>query len=269
METRSRARKPCHRRTLRTTALVLVALITAGCVSGDPGDPDKTADPPTSASDSKADAADDAGAESEAKPDESSTPADSAATGESEPKTFLVTDVVDGDTLKLGNGKTVRVVGIDTPEVGECGYEQAADKLASLVLGERVLLTKSDENTDRYGRLLRYVNIGGMDAGLREIKAGLAVARYDSRDGYGEHPREDSYIAMDKETKNKSCRSNRTPQSFASGGGGQNGKCMVGYSPCLPVVADLDCGEIGHAVTVTGSDPYALDADGDHVGCDS
>lgn len=46
------------------------------------------------------------------------------------------------------------------------------------------------------------------------------------------------------------------------------GNCMNGYSPCLPVVPDVDCGEIGHPVEVTGSDPYRLDADGDGTGCD-
>lgn len=44
---------------------------------------------------------------------------------------------------------------------------------------------------------------------------------------------------------------------------------MTGYSPCLPIVADLDCGDINHPVQVTGSDPYRLDADGDGTGCDS
>jgi len=44
--------------------------------------------------------------------------------------------------------------------------------------------------------------------------------------------------------------------------------CMAGYSPCLPIVADLDCPDIGHPVTVTGSDPYRLDRDGDGTGCD-
>lgn len=44
--------------------------------------------------------------------------------------------------------------------------------------------------------------------------------------------------------------------------------CMTGYSPCLPIVPDLDCGEIGHSVTVTGTDPYGLDRDGDGIGCD-
>jgi hypothetical protein len=31
-----------------------------------------------------------------------------------------------------------------------------------------------------------------MDAVLRQIRAGLAVARYDSRDGYSHHPREEA-----------------------------------------------------------------------------
>ena len=44
---------------------------------------------------------------------------------------------------------------------------------------------------------------------------------------------------------------------------------MTGYSPCLPVVGDLDCGDIDGPVRVTGSDPYRLDADGDGIGCDS
>jgi hypothetical protein len=43
---------------------------------------------------------------------------------------------------------------------------------------------------------------------------------------------------------------------------------MSGYSPCLPIVADLDCGDIDGPVSVTGSDPHRLDADGDGIGCD-
>ena len=43
---------------------------------------------------------------------------------------------------------------------------------------------------------------------------------------------------------------------------------MAGYSPCLPIVADLNCPDIGHPVQVTGSDPYRLDRDHDGTGCD-
>ncbi len=59
------------------------------------------------------------------------------------------------------------------------------------------------------------------------------------------------------------------PPPGGGGGGGGGGQCHPSYSPCLPIVGDLDCGQIGHQVTVRGSDPYGLDADGDGVGCDS
>ena len=50
------------------------------------------------------------------------------------------------------------------------------------------------------------------------------------------------------------------------------GSCEPGYSPCLPVTDDLDCGDLCPSqtpVTVTGDDPYGLDADGDGTGCNS
>lgn len=182
------------------------------------------------------------------------------------PRTFLVTRVVDGDTLELGNGETVRLVGIDTPEVGRCGYDRASVALGHLVTGRQVRLTISDENRDRYGRLLRYVDVGGIDAGLRQIRSGLAIARYDSRDGYGFHPREPRYIAADKATRNLGCPEPApTPQPLAGGGGA----CAPGYSPCLPPYPpDVDCADVNGPVTVTGSDPHGLDADHDGVACE-
>jgi hypothetical protein len=51
--------------------------------------------------------------------------------------------------------------------------------------------------------------------------------------------------------------------------------CTPGYSPCLPPASDYDCSggsgdgpEYTGYVTVTGSDPYGLDADGDGAGCE-
>lgn len=120
-------------------------------------------------------------------------------------RTFVVTHVVDGDTVDLDNGETVRLVGIDTPERGECGYDEARSALVDLVEGRRITLGASDEDRDRYGRLLRYVDIGKVDAGLRLIKQGLAIARYDSRDGYGRHPREDRYVRADQDTPPAIC----------------------------------------------------------------
>ena len=270
-------RKPWYLRPLGVTGIVVGTLIVLGMGSaaaglGDPRDgnsPDEL--PASSTSDGKASdvrsTTEDGAAP--ATPTASPTPkAEPKARPKPKPKprTFLVIDVVDGDTIDLGNGQTVRLVGIDTPERGECGSQRASDNLARLVLGKHVRLAMSDEDTDRYGRLLRYVDVGSVDAGLSQIKRGYAIARYDSRDGYGFHPREPRYIKADAASKQYTC-SKAKPAPLVGGGGGAD--CMTGYSPCLPVVSDLDCGEINGPVRVSGSDPYRLDADGDGIGCDS
>jgi hypothetical protein len=57
----------------------------------------------------------------------------------------------------------------------------------------------------------------------------------------------------------------------SGGSGGSSGSCEPGYSPCLPVVSDLDCSQIPDSkkpIHVTGSDPYRLDGDGDGLGCE-
>ena len=180
------------------------------------------------------------------------------------PKTYRVVQVVDGDTVDLGNGETVRLAGIDAPEVGECGSKRARNKLASLVLGKRISLGASDEDRDRYGRLLRYIDADGTDAGLRLIKAGLAIARYDSRDGYGFHPREPKYVKADRASRAFTCAK---PVPLVTQPQEEN--CAPGYSPCIPPYPpDLDCPDIGHPVRVTGSDPHGLDRDGDGVACE-
>ncbi|MGH3750708.1 MAG: thermonuclease family protein, partial [Micromonosporaceae bacterium] len=120
-------------------------------------------------------------------------------------QTYLVTEVVDGDTLKLSGERVVRLVGIDAPERGECGHREATAMTGRLVLGKRVNLTIADDNRDGYGRLLRYVTVGNRDVGLALIEAGLAVAHHDSRDGYGRHPRQQRYVAADKAAPDKTC----------------------------------------------------------------
>lgn len=48
--------------------------------------------------------------------------------------------------------------------------------------------------------------------------------------------------------------------------------CHPSYSPCLPLVDDLDCPDVvalGLApVTLVGADDYGLDADADGIGCE-
>jgi hypothetical protein len=45
--------------------------------------------------------------------------------------------------------------------------------------------------------------------------------------------------------------------------------CDPNYSGCVPAYPpDVDCAEVGGSVSVYGSDPHGLDADGDGVGCE-
>ena len=69
----------------------------------------------------------------------------------------------------------------------------------AVLAGLLLLATGARDDVDKYHRKLRYVDViaADQDAGLALIHSGNAIARYDSRDGYGRHTREDSYVAAD------------------------------------------------------------------------
>ena len=111
--------------------------------------------------------------------------------------------VVDGDTIRLANGKYVRLIGIDTPERGRPYYQAAKRHLDRLVQGQvRLVNPAATDDRDHYGRLLRYVHDGGRDTGLAQIRKGFAHARYDGRDGNDWHPRQSTYRRADVNSPN-------------------------------------------------------------------
>jgi micrococcal nuclease len=85
-----------------------------------------------------------------------------------------VSRVIDGDTIELNTGKRVRLICIDTPDVGESGYEHAKDALTSFVLNKEVRLVKDVSETDKYGRLLRYVYVGELFVNGMLVESGYA-----------------------------------------------------------------------------------------------
>ena len=108
---------------------------------------------------------------------------------------MLVIDVIDGDTIKLANGSTIRILGIDTPEIGDCGADIATEVVRNYVLGKvvRLMIDSLADDVDRYGRLLRYVEINKIDVGLKLVESGLADSyKYDSSTGYP-YDREELY----------------------------------------------------------------------------
>ena|SRR3989344_4656698 len=88
----------------------------------------------------------------------------------------LVVRVVDGDTIKIDGGESVRLIGINSTERGKECYAEAKQKLTELVDGKIVFLEKDVENRDKYGRLLRYVYLGGNFVNIEMAETGNAYA---------------------------------------------------------------------------------------------
>ncbi len=93
----------------------------------------------------------------------------------------LVKRVVDGDTIELETGEKVRYIGVDTPETVspkkkvQCFGKEASAYNKQLVAGQRVRLEKDISETDRYGRLLRYVYLSdGTFVNLKLVQDGYA-----------------------------------------------------------------------------------------------
>ena len=91
-----------------------------------------------------------------------------------------VTVVIDGDTFDAafadGVVERVRLPQVDTPEVDDCGYEQATAELEELIGGQHVTLAATAAGPDRetHGRLLRAVEVDGEDVGQLLLRSGLA-----------------------------------------------------------------------------------------------
>ena len=167
-----------------------------------------------------------------------------------------VSAVIDGDTVDLSDGERVRLIGIDTPEQGQPGYAAAAAAMSAMVLGHQAVLSPgAQQDRDRYGRLLRYVDVDGQDVGLAMIAQGWAVARYDSRDGYGHHPREEAYVAADQASAPAFAAAPPSPAPAAGGPTDQR------FPTCKAAKA------AGFGPYVSGQDPeYDWYRDADHDG---
>ncbi len=208
----------------------------------------------------------------------------------------VVLRVIDGDTIVVdrGNGaEKVRYIGVDTPETVDPREpvqfmgEEASAANAALVEGREVLLERDVSELDRYGRLLRYVWVEDPSQPSGWLLVNLAlVAR-----GYAQvvtYPPDVLYVdlytaaqeaardaglglwrASAAPTKKPTPRPTKKPTPKPTK---KPSSCHPSYSPCLPIVADLDCPEVramGKApVRVIGPDEYRLDRDRDGVGCE-
>ena len=111
-----------------------------------------------------------------------------------------VTEVSDGDTLKLSDGKTFRLYGVNAPEVKEPLFEEAKVFTENLVLGKEISFEQEDNyKIDKFGRELGYVFIDGVNLNIELVRNGLArVVLYEKR---AKIKYQDELLSAEKEAK--------------------------------------------------------------------
>ncbi|MDO8869830.1 MAG: thermonuclease family protein [Methanobacteriaceae archaeon] len=87
--------------------------------------------------------------------------------------------VVDGDTIYVVGVGRIRFSGVNTPERGQAGYQEAKDFVKSYCLGKTVYLDIDDaKNHDKYGRTLAVVYVGNQNINALLLKKGYAEIMY-------------------------------------------------------------------------------------------
>jgi micrococcal nuclease len=212
--------------------------------------------------------------------------------GRPNPTDATVASVYDGDTLALTSGYRVRLLQIDTPELGsgECYSRAARTALLNLApVGSRITLEADGQldKVDRYGRLLRYVHRGPLNVNVELVARGDAAPYfYDGARG-----KYASELLMDARRAKAASRglwgacpgTRLAPyRAVDTGTGGRprtspfaSGKCDPNYAgACVPPYPpDLDCSDLRALglplpVRVVGGDPHRLDGDHDGYGCE-
>ena len=109
-----------------------------------------------------------------------------------------VKNVVDGDTVDVSFNiygiQRVRLVGIDAPEIGEEGYEEAKEFVNTTCWGEEVKLDVDDmKQYDSYYRILAVVYVNDTNLNEKLVREGYAEVMYippsefDSREWEGDY----------------------------------------------------------------------------------
>ncbi len=114
---------------------------------------------------------------------------------------WTVVHVSDGDTFDAtghGGRRTIRIAGINAPEQGECGADQARQALGQLLGNAPVTLVRDRSDRDGFGRLVRYADrADGIDVGAEMVREGWAV----SRRFWPDLARNDAYDALEREAR--------------------------------------------------------------------
>ena len=203
---------------------------------------------------------------------------------QAEKNTFLVTKVIDGDTIMIEGNQAVRYIGIDTPETVhpskpvQCFGQEASAKNKELVEGKTVRLEKDVSETDKYGRLLRYVWIGDIFVNEYLVRQGYAqVSTYPPDVKY-----QDLFLEAQKEAGENSrglwgaCVEEPTPTPTPSPTPPPPEPpetdlydCSGNIYNCSDFSTQAEAQAVFEYCGGTANDVHRLDADKDGVACES
>lgn len=83
-----------------------------------------------------------------------------------------VINVIDGDTFTISNKQSIRLFGVDAPELQYCFGKESKDALEKKILGKKVIL--KFPRTDYFKRVQAYVYVDGQFVNEYMAKNGLA-----------------------------------------------------------------------------------------------
>ena len=165
--------------------------------------------------------------------------------------TGKVTDVIDGDTIRVG-AQSIRFSLASTPELNEFGGLDAKQFVERICpVGSDALVDEDDGQTEgSYGRIVAVIYCNGINLNEAVIEQGFGTV--------------DTRFCDKSEFKNEEwtgCSVKIIEDS-----------CDPSYPDfCIPSPPpDLDCKDIPQKrFTVIGSDPHRFDGDKDGIGCES
>src|SRR5687767_469769 len=188
-----------------------------------------------------------------------------AVSGSAAVSPAVVATVTDGDTVRLADGRRVRLLQVDTPELGtgEC-YSRASRKALVRLVPERSSVgLEADpalDQVDRFGRLLRYVWRGSTNVKLELVRQGAAAPYFYGGDlgRYANRLLAEAKAAkaarrglwgacpgtiLDPFRQVETRQKDTTPRPIVPRSGcdpSYPGVCIPPYPP------DLDCGDVSH-----------------------
>jgi micrococcal nuclease len=220
-----------------------------------------------------------------------------------------VTRIVDGDTLIARAGRRserVRLIGIDTPEVGACYAIEATRMARAFAFNRRVVLRgdRTQSRRDRYNRLLAYVQLPNRhDLGHDLILAGrgrvyvydklfVKYPSYTSAEQLAKDAGRGLWSACAQQPTTSTTTTTATSTSTSTSTTATTttatttappttsvpppSNCSPSYPDvCIPPPPpDLDCGDIPYRnfrviYNVPNPDPHRFDGDHDGIGCET